>query len=127
MGLHHILEAHRELPFQDTPGSRAKAYLAHGPHCFRQALSVHKALGESLTHAGLASVAPGALGAKLSQGEETSWATLKTSKSKSSVTVRPPKVHHLATPQGAALRVRAVSLPMMHGSSQVSGLDPNPH
>lgn len=60
MGPHRLPEAPRELPFQDTPGSRGQGYLAHWSHWSRQALSVRKAHGESLTQVGLPSVALGA-------------------------------------------------------------------
>ena len=69
---------YRELPFGILQVLGSKAYLAHWPRpWFSQALSVSKAHGQSPAHPGPASAALGALGAKLFQGEETSWATLK--------------------------------------------------
>jgi len=90
------------------------------PHWFSQALSIRKAHGQSLQPLqGWLQLPWELLGASAPREKTPPGPHLKLQRPKSSVTVKPQKVHHLATPQGAASRVRAVCSPLTHGSSQV--------
>lgn len=90
------------------------------PHWFSQALSICKAHGQSLQPIqGWLQLPWELLGASAPREKTPPGPHLKLQSPKSSVTVKAQKVHHLATPQGAASRVRAVYSPPTHGSSQV--------